>query len=41
MDNWIYIRRPYNSNIAIERNGMNGMTTMLLRFTLTYKYFSK
>jgi len=35
---WIYIRRPYNSNIEIERNGMNGMTNRLLRFTLTYNY---
>jgi len=31
-------QRPYNWKIAIERNGM---TTKLLRFTLTYKYFSK
>jgi len=32
-------KRPYNLKIAkIERNGM---TTKLLRFTLTYKYFSK
>ena len=38
---WIYIRRPCNSNIAIQRNGMNGMITRILRFTLTYKYFSK
>jgi len=29
--NTVYIRRPYNSDIAIERNGMNGMTTRLLR----------
>jgi len=38
---WIYIRHSYNSNIEIERNGMNGMTTRLFRFTLTYKYFPK
>ena len=31
-------QRPYNSKIEIERNGM---TTKLLRFTLTYKYFYK
>ena len=41
MVKWIYIRRPYNSNVATERNGMNGMTNRLLRFTLTYKYFRK
>jgi len=41
VNGYTYGARPYNSNIEIERNCMNGMTNRLLKFTLTYKYFPK